>query len=130
MSANETTVRAYFECLDTENWDRMRTLWQPDAELRAVGARPRTGVDEVVGYFSNLFIPWPEHEDRPVRFIEQGDAIAVDVTFNGTTADGRAVSFDAVDVFDLRDGLIARLTNWYDIAYARRVLAPPSPSGV
>jgi len=32
------------------------------------------------------------------------------------------VSFDAVDVFDLKDGLIRRMSNWYDVAYARSVL--------
>jgi hypothetical protein len=46
-----------------------------------------------------------------------------EVTFSGTTADGRDVTFDAVDVFDLEDGLIRRFSNWYDIAYARRVLS-------
>jgi uncharacterized protein len=104
----------------------MRTLWQPDATLRAVGARPRDGIDAVIGYFSSLFTPWPAHEDRPTRFIEQGDTIVVEVTFYGTTPDGREVAFDAVDVFDLRDGLIARETNWYDIAYARKALAQPA----
>ena len=125
MAENERSVRDYFTCLDGEDWDRMRTLWQPDAELRAVGARARSGIDEVIGYFSGLFTPWPKHEDRPTRFIAQGDTIVVEVTFLGTTPDGREVSFDAVDVFDLRDGLIARLTNWYDIAYARKVLSLP-----
>jgi ketosteroid isomerase-like protein len=123
MADNEETVRRYFACLDAEDWAQMRTLWQPDAELRAVGARPRRGADEVVAYFSTLFAPWPRHEDRPTRLIVAGDTIVAEVTFTGTTADGREVSFDAVDVFDLRDGLIARETNWYDIAYARKALA-------
>jgi ketosteroid isomerase-like protein len=123
MTENETTVRSYFACLDSEDWARMRTLWHADAELRAVGARPRQGVDEVIGYFSNLFTPWPKHEDRPMRLLDSGDTIVVEITFFGTTPDGRDVSFDAVDVFDLRDGRIVKLTNWYDIAYARKVLA-------
>jgi ketosteroid isomerase-like protein len=120
--SNEATVRSYFVCLDTEDWDTMRTLWTEDCELRAVGARPRHGLDEMIGYFSGLFSPWPTHQDKPTRFIAQGDAIAVNVTFTGVTPDGRDVTFDAVDVFDLRDGKICTLTNWYDIAYARRVL--------
>jgi ketosteroid isomerase-like protein len=127
MSTSEETVRSYFACLDAEDWTRMRTLWHDDAELRAVGTRPRHGVDEVIGYFSRLFAPWPKHEDRPTRLIVSGDTIVAEVTFSGTTHDGREFSFDAVDVFDLHEGRIARETNWYDIAYARRVLAAPDP---
>jgi ketosteroid isomerase-like protein len=122
------TVQRYFVCLDTEDWTQMRTLWHDDAELRAVGARPRSGADEVIGYFSNLFSPWPVHQDKPTRLIGSGDTIVAEVTFTGTTPDGRDVSFDAVDVFDLRDGRIAKLTNWYDIAYVRKVLGAAQPS--
>jgi hypothetical protein len=41
------------------------------------------------------------------------------VTFTGTTADGREISFDAVDVFDLARGRIRRLSSWYDVADVR-----------
>lgn len=121
--SDKQVVRSYFVCLDTEDWKTMRTLWHPDAELRAVGARPRHGVDEVVGYFSRLFTPWPRHTDAPMRFISSGSTHVVEVTFTGTTPDGRDVTFDAVDVFDLEDGRIRRLSNWYDVAYARRILS-------
>ena len=120
---NEEAVRKYFVCLDTEDWSTMRTLWTANCDLRAVGARPRHGVDEMIGYFSNLFSPWPSHTDAPIRLIVCGDTIVAEVTFSGMTPDGREVSFDAVDVFDLRDGRISKLSNWYDIAYARRVLS-------
>jgi ketosteroid isomerase-like protein len=125
----EDVVRHYFVCLDTEDWKTMRTLWHRDAELRAVGARPRYGLDEVIGYFSKLFTPWQRHSDAPTRLILSGDTVVAEVTFRGTTAGGREVSFDAVDIFDFDGGLIRRLTNWYDIAYAREALAdtvPPS----
>jgi ketosteroid isomerase-like protein len=119
-------VLRYFRCLDTEDWDGMRRLWRDDGRLRAVGARPRDGVDEVIGYFSKLFTPWPAHEDRPVRLIisEQDQTVLAEVEFTGRTADGRDVRFDAVDVFDFVDGRIAKLSNWYDIDYARRSIAP------
>jgi ketosteroid isomerase-like protein len=122
MTAEEV-VRSYFACLDAEDWGTLRTLWNDDAEMRAVGARPRSGADAVVEYFSRVFAPWREHTDKPTRFITQGDTIVVEVTFTGTAQDGRVVNFDAVDVFDMVGGRIQRLTNWYDIAYARRVLA-------
>jgi ketosteroid isomerase-like protein len=128
--ADEATMRAvvlrYFRCLDTEDWRGMAELWCEDAELRAVGARPRRDRDGVIAFFSKLFLPWPQHEDRPTRLVtsEPDQTVLAEVTFSGTTEDGLAVAFDAVDVFDFRGGRIAKLTNWYDVDYARRALAP------
>jgi ketosteroid isomerase-like protein len=119
----EETIRDYFRCLDEEDWEGMRRLWTDDGALRAVGARPRSGREEVLGFFEKLFDPWREHEDRPVRIVVAGDVVTADVLFLGTTTDGREVSFEAVDVFDLRDGQIAKMSNWYDIALARKALA-------
>jgi ketosteroid isomerase-like protein len=117
-------VLRYFECLNTEDWDGMRAIWREDGELRAVGARPRHDREGVIGYFSKLFDPWPEHEDRPTRLVisERDGTVLAEVTFTGRTLDGRQVSFDAIDVFDLVDGAIKKLTNWYDIDLARRAL--------
>ncbi len=119
----------YFRCLDTEDWEGMRQIWRPDGKLRAVGARPRDGIDGVIEYFSKLFDPWPEHVDRPTRVLVHDDAgtVLAEVTFTGRTRDGREVAFDAVDVFDLVGGQIAKLSNWYDVDYARRVTAPREP---
>jgi ketosteroid isomerase-like protein len=126
---NHEVVRRYFRCLDEEDWETMGTLWHEDSELMATGARPRRGREEVLGYFSKLFVPWPAHADTPTRMIESGSTIVAEVTFTGRTADGREVSFDAVDIFDCEDGRIRRMTNWYDVAYARRLLAEsPSPA--
>lgn len=120
---NEDVVREYFHCLDTEDWVRMRELWHGDCRLRAVGARPRQGIEEVMSYFGKLFTPWVKHEDKPTRLLIAGDAITAEVTFCGTTSEGREVAFDAIDVFDLQDGRIHSFSNWYDIDYARKVLS-------
>lgn len=36
--------------------------------------------------------------------------------------EGREAAFDAVDVFDLRDGRIGALSTWYDLVAARRAV--------
>jgi ketosteroid isomerase-like protein len=119
----EAVVRRYFACLDAEDWETMRTLWHDDAELRAVGTRPQHGIDAIIAFCGRIFEPWHVHRDAPTRFLPCGDTIVVEVTFSGTTHDGREVTFDAVDVFDLRAGRIRRLCTWYDIAHARKLLA-------
>jgi ketosteroid isomerase-like protein len=124
------TVLRYFECLNGDDWDGLREIWHEDGQLRAVGARPRDDREGVVQYFSKLFDPWPVHVDTPTRLIvsEPDSTVVAEVTFTGRTPDGRDVEFDAVDVFDLVDGRIKKLTNWYDIDYVRRALAPPPGS--
>ncbi len=124
--SNDETVSRYFYCLDHEDWAQMRELWHEHGTLRAVGARPRDGIEQVMDLFSKLFVPWRQHRDEPTRIIHGGDTVTVEVTFTGTTADGREVTFDAIDVFDLRDGRIERMTNWYDTAYARKMLSAPA----
>jgi ketosteroid isomerase-like protein len=126
---NASVVHAYFRCLNTEAWDKLAGLWHEDGELRAVGARPRQGRDEVLAFFHRLFDPWRAHLDEPTRVVVAGDVVVAEVRFTGTTHQGREVGFDAVDVIDLRDGRVCRLTNWYDLDYVRRELATPAPEG-
>jgi ketosteroid isomerase-like protein len=123
---NEQAVRRYFECIDNEDWAGLRSLFAPAATLRAVGARPRSGVDEIVDYYERALRPWTHHTDNPTRIVAAGDTFTVEVTFTGETPDGRTVTFDAVDIFDLSDGSIVAFSSWYDTDYARRQLITTS----
>jgi len=116
-------ISTYFRCLDAEDWATMREIWHPDGEMRAVGARPRTGIDAITDLMEKLFVPWVEHRDQPGRILVAGQTATVEVTFRGTTETGAEVRFDAVDVIDFSDARIVRLTNWYDVDLARQALA-------
>ena len=115
-------VRAYFEAINAEDFERLAGLWIPAAELRAVGARPRHGREEIISYFRAVFGPWATHVDRPTRAVVADDVVVTEIEFRGVTHDGKELVFDALDVFDLVDGLIARLTTWYDLAWVRSQL--------
>lgn len=122
-------VSDYFRALDSQDWDLLRTLFSDDAEVRAVGASARLGIESVMAFYQRLFRPWAVHRDEPTRVLRDGDTITVEVRFTGTTQDGLQCQFDAVDVIDLRDGKIARLTNWYDLSAVRQFLGlDASPS--
>lgn len=120
-------ITTYFSAINSEDWERLATVWQDDAELLAVGARPRKGRESIVGYYPKTLAPWKEHLDDPTRFIVAGDTVTAEIHFTGRSADGIEVAFDAVDVFDLVDGRIQRLTNWYDVAAVRALLPPAVP---
>jgi ketosteroid isomerase-like protein len=115
-------VQAYFDAINAEDIDALQPLWTSNVELRAVGSRARRGIEEVMDYFRPLFDPWVEHLDLPTRVIGDGDAVAVEIRFSGRSEGGRELTFDAVDVFDLADGKIRRLSTWYDLVWLRKQL--------
>jgi ketosteroid isomerase-like protein len=109
-------VRRYFDYVNTDQWDAFRELWHPECVTTPVEGPQRHGVDEVVALYPLLLSPFPQHLDDPVRVLVSGDSATVEIRFTGTLHDGRVVEFDALDVFDLEDGLIRRLRYWYDPA--------------
>ena len=121
-----TLIDRYFTCINNEDWVGFAELWESDAEVRAVGTRPRRGISEIEGFYRGLFSPWLRHRDTPTRVLPSGDAVTVEVRFDGETHDGQSLDFEAVDVFDLGDGRIRRLSTWYDLVLVRRRLAERS----
>ena len=56
------------------------------------------------------------------RWIEADGAIVCEIRFTGRLHTGRPIAFDALDVFDLRDGRITKVATWYDTrALARQI---------
>lgn len=113
-------VGAYFAAVNAEDWTAMAGLWDPGAELTATGARPRHGREEILAYYPKVLAGYAEHEDRPGRRITDGSTVVVEVRFTGRTTEGRPVTFDAVDVFDLAGSRIVKLSTWYDTAAVNR----------
>ena len=82
---------------------------------------PRPGMGgEILPYYTGALTNFPVHHDDPHTVHVAGDTITVEITFTGETVDGVPSTFEAVDVFTLEDGLIRRLTTWYDIDTSRR----------
>lgn len=120
-------IDRYFELINAERWEEFPAIWHPEAELRAVGSRPRHGRSDIEAFYRSLFTPWQRHLDLPTRILPSGTSVTVEIRFDGLTHDGRELSFDAVDVFDIEDGTIRRLTTWYDLVLVRRLLEKGSP---
>ena len=114
--SNTALVECYFSALNTADLDCLRAVLDPDVELRPTGSRPRTGLDEAISFLRRVFELFPEHRDTPTRIIEAGDTVVVEIDFSARSVDGREIAFEAVDVFDLADGRIVRLSQWFDTA--------------
>jgi len=115
-------VQAYFDRLNAEDWDGLAELFHPDAELEAPGFPRKKGREAVTTYFRSALSIYPEHFDDPVRVVVAGDTATINIHYEGKLANGYPLSFDAVDVFDFKDGLIYQETSWYDSHEVRREL--------
>ena len=116
----------YFDCINREDWDGLAELWTDDAELRVVAARPRVGKADVLSYYPKALGLYPRHHDEARRISVDGDVVVIEIRFAGETADGTPVSFDAVDVFDLRLGMLWKMSSWFDIDHIRRQISKGS----
>ncbi len=124
-SAARAVIESYFRALETEDDALLATVFHPELELVPVGSRPRAGSDSAIAFLRKVFAMFPDHHDTPTRVIEAGSTIVVEIAFRGTRADGRSVAFDALDVFDLLDGRIVKLVQWFDTAGLAAQLARP-----
>lgn len=115
-------VQAYFAAINADRFGDLAEVFTADVEIVTAGSEPVRGRDAALAHFPRVLAGYTEHTDTVTRWIEAGETVVCEIAFTGTLGDGRPVAFDAVDVFDLRDGRIARIGTWFDTrAVARQV---------
>jgi len=113
--SNVDVIQRYFAAVNAEDWEALREVWHPDVVWRAIAARRRSGIDDVMTYYPRALAPYPVHYDDPVRVIDAGETVTVEIEFTGESDTGKTVRFDAVDIFDFVDGKIIKFSSWFDI---------------
>jgi ketosteroid isomerase-like protein len=120
-------IRRYFHGVNEEDWDDFHGIWCDDAVIEVVGGIRVQGWDEILPYYTRALSGFPVHHDDPYKVHVAGDTVTVEIAFTGETADGVPTTFEAVDVFTLEDGLVRRLTTWYDLDRVMRFVRTPGP---
>ena len=72
------------------------------------GEDPVTGAAAVRAHLAGIFERWPDMRFSSRRLYVTDDVCVSEWTARATTPDGRRIEWDGVDVFPIRDGLIAR----------------------
>lgn len=114
VAAERWAVDGYFAAINSDRFADLAAVFAPDVEIHTVGAARVVGRDAALAHFPELLSAYVEHDDAVIRWIEAEDAIVCEIRFTGRLRDGRLIVFDALDVFDLRDGLITKVATWYD----------------
>jgi ketosteroid isomerase-like protein len=84
------------------------------------GEPPVVGDDAVRAHLAGIFERWPDLRFSSRRLYVSAEFCAHEWTAQATTPDGRRLEWDGVDVFPLRNGLIAR-KDVYSTSHIARV---------
>ena len=121
-AAARDLIAAYFARINAEDYEGVAALFASDGVVVPAGGRPRSGRPEIAAYYARILAPFLVHHDEPVRVVVSGGDVTVEIAYRGQLANGREIAFDALNVYRLERGLIARLTQWYDTDRVRRAL--------
>ena len=117
---NVETVQRGIAAYNQRDMDAVRAVSHADVELdwsasRGLEAGVYRGLDEVVSFYENFLGTFEEVRIEPDRFIESGDSVVVPNVARVRGRDGVKTVARSAFVFDVRDGLIARIRLYQEI---------------
>ncbi len=123
MNATEVTelIGRYNDAWNSQDLETIHALHHPEIvfDNHTAGERAE-GADAVREHIDRIFANNPDMRFT-TRSLRAGDDFAVCEWTLNVTKDGRTLEWDGVDVFPLRDGLIAR-KDVYSTSHRARVL--------
>ena len=128
--ASRTIVRDYVTALQNGDVETLRASFTPDATWWLRGELPVsgtwTGPDAILeGFLAAMFArldPTAPVRQTLTAIIADGDTAVAEWTSYARSADGQTYENDYAVVFQIRGDKIAAVREYFDTAYARRIL--------
>lgn len=113
-------AKAYFAAVNQTRLDDLAQLFAENARMEYPQVGVLNGRQAIRDFYAWVFRTYSERDDRVTRFFADGEGgVAAEIHFEGKTAQGAAVVFDAVDLFRVENGRIQELKIFFD---AKKVL--------
>ena len=133
-----SVVTAYFDALARHDLQAAGDCWAPDGVDELVGQATVQGPDGVRGFFGGLFAAMPDFTMAVEDVVASGDRVTVlwrasgtfagDADYQGIRPTGGRVELRGMDLFTVRDGLIAANVAFPDgLGFARQIGMLPEP---
>jgi len=121
--ASVAIAKRYFTAVNESRLDDLAAVFAEDAVLSFPMLSPVEGRKAIRDFYAGVLVFYPERRDDITRwFVSESGDVAAEISFVGKTSTGRNVTFDAVDVFTIRNGEIQKLTIYYDSAKVLQML--------
>ena len=118
----ETLIDRYNEAWNAHDVDAIMAMHAPEMVFENHTAGERAEGDAVGPHIAEIFRNWPDLQFRGRRLYVRGGLVVSEWTASATTGEGRKLEWDGIDVFPMRDGLIAR-KDVYSTSGSPRILA-------
>jgi ketosteroid isomerase-like protein len=121
MADLRVLIEAHDAGWNAQDLDAIMPTYADDVVFQnhTAGEDPVAGADAVRAHLAGIFARWPDMRFTSRRLYVTDDVCVSEWTARATTPDGRRIEWDGVDVFPIRDGLIARKDDYTTSHIAR-----------
>jgi ketosteroid isomerase-like protein len=108
-------AKAYFAAVNETRLEDLAQIFAEDARMEYPQVGVMTGREAIKNFYAWVFRSYGDRDDRVTRFFSDGgNGVAAEIHFEGKTAKGASVVFDAVDLFRVENGHIVELKIFFD----------------
>ena len=136
MLGTREVIDGLFAAAATGEVEPVLRWWADDGVLDDITlARRYSGKAELRPYLEMYYRAFPQLTYEPSLLLIDGSSAMVEWaqvtrlegTFDGLPGDGRELRLRAVDLFEIRDGLVVHESSWYGDGWLRQRLQDPHP---
>ena len=121
-AALEQLIERYNDAWNAQDLDAIVAFHAPGMVFENHTAGERAEGADVREHIGEIFSNWPDLTFRGRRLYARDGLVVSEWTATATTADGRKLEWDGIDVFPFEDGLILR-KDVYSAGHRPRVLS-------
>jgi taurine dehydrogenase small subunit len=121
-AALEQLIERYNDAWNAQDLDAIVAFHAPGMVFENHTAGERAEGADVREHIAEIFSNWPDLSFRGRRLYARDGLVVSEWTATATTADGRKLEWDGIDVFPFEDGLILR-KDVYSAGHRPRVVS-------
>jgi limonene-1,2-epoxide hydrolase len=116
-------VREFCELLSKRDAEAVRPHLTADAVYHNVGMAASTGPDAIVADLANQYTMFPETYRFDIKHLAVNDGVVLTERVDFLEGPGMKLALPVMGTFVVKDGLIARWTDYFDSALIAKILA-------
>ena len=130
MSDPAEVVREFCELLTKHDAEAVRPHLSAGAVYQNVGMAPSIGPDAIVADLANQYTMFPETYRFEIKHLAVNDGVVLTERIDYLEGPGMKMALPVMGAFVVKDGLIARWTDYFDSALIGKILGGEDTGGL